>query len=534
MQDKDGKKAAVGPFMDLGEDRPLPTGVRPAGKSARDSAATARHVAETGASTVREDARSSATGITKTRRDGGMSYALMLGVFVLSAMAGGGLAALWLAMQQEDAPRAAANPGMSIAMPAPTVGDNAVVARNGASGASRNVASRPTARTSTVSEPSTVGTTELTKRGGDADASADGQVEELIKTLDRARRTSVKPPAATGARTSAEPPGTKVADAGAGASELRQLTEQVVAALGAMQTMAEEGPVEATETGAERLRATLADLVGAALARGKSQAEIGAIVAEALESAGEENIPAILRDATGRVDVGRLLASVMASMDAAEVPMDSGERAYFNQLREEAVDTAGAARTGGVKRRDDDLPKPKGRFFRQNGKIYTIVRRGDTLGEIAYAAYGDMLAYPLILRANRGRISARKLKPGTRIVIPRLKTRQRARLRKKARQGRTRRATGARTRKAADARTGGDKTPPAKNAPRAEPVKDASRIITLPASASVSPPEERERRVRPVKTMNFTSARKAAAGPPDKKQKSVLPVLTGTASTPAR
>ena len=377
---------------------------------------------------------------------------------------------------------------------------------------------------------SATGAAELTK--GESNADAARQAEELIRTLDRAHRAPGNPPAATGARPTVETPPVKMAGVGAGAPELRQLTEQVVAALGAMQTSGEEGPAEATETGAERLRATLADLVSAALARGKSQAEIGAIVAEALESAGEENIPAILRDASGKVDVGRLLASVMASMDAAEVPMDSGERAYFNQLREEAVDTAGAARTGGVKRGDDGLPKPKGRFFRQNGKLYTVVRRGDTLGEIAYAAYGDMLAYPLILRANRGRISARKLKPGTRIVIPRLKTRQRARLRKKARQRRTRRATGAKVRKTTDARAGGDKAPPVNDAPRAGPAKDASRIITLPASAGAPAPGDKQ--VRPVKTMNFTAARKAAVAPPDKKQKSVLPLLTGTTPTPAR
>ncbi len=267
----------------------------------------------------------------------------------------------------------------------------------------------------------------------------------------------------------------------------------MVAALGALNggDGADEAAAEQTITGAERLRSTLAELVGAAQAQGKSDEEIRKLVAEALDSVGEENIPAILRDASGKVNVQRLLASVTPSSRRDVMPKDSEGMAYFRQLEEEADATSA-----------DNPPtataaarKASGRFFVRGGKRYTIIRKGDTLGDIAYAAYGDVLAYPAILRANRGRISVRNLRPGTRIVIPEL-NRPARRSRVKAR------------------RNGAAATPPRKTRTRAgtrrkpanvkQPAGD--RIITLPASGAAGASAAAQ---KPVKVMNFRSAREA-------------------------
>ncbi len=533
MQDKKNNDPARVGFLDLGEDRPVRAAPAASDKPGPGKAARAAPGVSAGKMPPRKDGaatppprpaaatpagRASANVNAAAGKDeGGMSFALMLGVFAFSALLGGGVAALWLAMQEKgEVQQAASRPGLSIAMP--------VRSEQATAGAASSAQTEITPSRASGAAVEKGVTTAVERKG---DASAAKQAEELLKTLARAQQPS--------------PPSSKPAEQveRADAAGLRQLTEQVVAALGAMHASADADAATA-EAGAERLRASLADLVNAALAQGKSQEEIGAIVAEALESAGEDNIPAMLRDASGKLDVHRLLASVMASMDAAEVPMDSSERAYFDQLREEAASVGGerAAAQKGTRKK-----KEKGRFFRKNGKLYTIVRRGDTLGKIAYAAYGDMLAYPIILRANRGRISLRKLKPGAHIVIPEIKPRKRAKVRGKARRNGAARVRDTGTRKSAatrkqkeEATTTATKRRARAARKHAKVARDEERtanpkIITLPTSAS--PGGVGKKQVAPIKTMNFTTSRKGATRlirPPATKS----PLLTGTTSEPAQ
>ena len=340
----------------------------------------------------------------------GSGRALMAGVFILSALVGGGVAGLFLAMQgategtQQDGTQTTA---ISIITPAPR-------------------ASAPAAPASrAAAEPA----------------------EEKQKTASAKTQDRITP--ASSASAPSEPPApalrsTEVASAAvtAGAQELRQLTEQVVSALGALEQAEASGTVEEAAAGADRLRESLANLVDAALARGKSDEEIRSLLSEALDSAG--NVPAMLRDASGKLDIHRLLASIMPSIQADAMPMSRDERDYFDQLAAEADTTttnervaarSGTTQAGKATRARANKPRASGRFFVRNGKRYTIIRRGDTLSDIAYAAYGDVLAYSAILRANKGRISVRNLKPGTRILIPDIATTRKSRKRRARRQG---------------------------------------------------------------------------------------------------
>ena len=475
--EKAGEKAGVRPAAQgpAAPSRPRPEGAGDT-KATPPAVATARS-AERGAATRGSGSSSARRAGPPPRERGGREKAaappqaragtaLMLAVFALSAIVGGGAAGLMLAFTQTDSPgrSAATTEGVGIITPIIAKRDD-----TGASGAGE------------------AGSAILPKReAGPA----------MVKRAASPPATGA--PTANGengtraaAVTTAGQPATASADA-AGTAELARLTNQVVAALGALNggDGADEAAAEQTITGAERLRSTLAELVGAAQAQGKSDEEIRKLVAEALDSVGEENIPAILRDASGKVNVQRLLASVTPSSRRDVMPKDSEGMAYFRQLEEEADATSADNPPTATAAR-----KASGRFFVRGGKRYTIIRKGDTLGDIAYAAYGDVLAYPAILRANRGRISVRNLRPGTRIVIPEL-NRPARRSRVKAR------------------RNGAAATPPRKTRTRAgtrrkpanvkQPVGD--KIITLPASGAAGASAAAQ---KPVKVMNFRSAREA-------------------------
>ena len=419
-----------------------------------------------------------------TTRAGGANHMLMIGIFTLSALIGGGVAGLFLAMQDTPGPATQhAAGGSSISIITPTPG-------------------QPQASARQASAPATPATP------------ATGKDEERIAATPPASAPSA-PSAETASPADAAPRPTATAASTAGAEELQQLTEQVVSALGALGRAEQQGTAEDTAAGTDKLRASLTDLVNAALARGKTNAEIRQLVAEALDNAGE--VPALLRDASGKVDVQRLLASVLPTMRADAVPMNRDERTYFNQLAAEAGTTTTderpsrrAATTASTRRADTrradvrradarrnkagrraagrNKARPASRFFVRNGKRYTVIRKGDTLSDIAFAAYGDVLAYSAILRANRGRISVRALKPGTRILIPdtRATSNRKARKRKVRRQGAADNGTAAPRRALA-----------ARKAPRA-----VGTVAPLPTSGAPSARQE-----APAKITNFTLAR---------------------------
>ncbi len=437
--------------------------------------------------------RSAAVGKAPTTDSSASSHWLMVGVFALSAVLGGGLAGLYLALQNADKP------------------------------ATEKVAGTPPA-ISVITPNMAAKREEVRNASPAAIASAKDQERLAVNSAAYARQpeggaTGGGTPAATpsGAATLANAASpAREAAATAGADELKQLTEQVIGALGALGRAERQGTVEEAASGAEQLRDSLADLVDAALASGKSDEEIRKLVAEALGSAGDENIPALLRDASGKVDITRLLASIMPSPDSvADVPMNAEERTYFNQLAAEAGQTTTADRpatrqslqvvnTPAAKSKARTAPRASGRFFVRNGKRYTIVRKGDTLSDIAYAAYGDVLAYSAILRANRGRISTRNLKPGMRILIPDVNTARKTRKSRPRRQG----ATPPPSRATAVARKPASKAKASNNAGNAANRPLADRIITQPAAGRAVDP-----RKPVVKYTNFRSQRDARPVP---------------------
>ncbi len=327
--------------------------------------------------------------------------ALLVSVFLLSAAVGGGMAGLLLALNsggsEVEAP-AVAEAGPPVPSPVPERGSAAVLSKR-----APVAASAASDATETPAAP--------------ADGAASPRLAAPATGKDEERLVARPAPSAPPERTSAAPARGAEEAAIAGGAELKQLTEHVVAALGALNAAPEEKDIAQVEADAERLRNSLAELVSAALTQGKSEAEVRELVSAALDEAGEGNIPGILRDASGKVNLQRLLASIMPGDAARDMPMTAQERSYFDLLEEEAGATA-LTDTPGQGGAPATPRAPDGRFFFENGKRYTIVRRGDTLSDIAFAAYGDVLAYPAILRANRGRISTRRLKPGTRIVIP--------------------------------------------------------------------------------------------------------------------
>ncbi len=185
--------------------------------------------------------------------------------------------------------------------------------------------------------------------------------------------------------------------------ELKALTDNVVQALGSLIPGA-EGTGEPAST--SDLRMALSALVDRAMQEGRSKNEIISLLDKAIEEAGAENIPEELLGPDGKVDLNLLIASVIPK-DMAMV--SSQDRSYVNQLLAEGRNTTLKGQTPQAR---------KGRFYTRNGRRYTRIRRGDTLAQIAYDAYGDALAYPRILRANSGRISVRNLRPGMEIRVP--------------------------------------------------------------------------------------------------------------------
>lgn len=186
--------------------------------------------------------------------------------------------------------------------------------------------------------------------------------------------------------------------------ELKALTDNVVQALGSLIPGADNAGEPASTSD---LRTALSALVDRAMEEGRSKNEIISLLDKAIEEAGAENIPEELLGPDGKVDLNLLIASVIPK-DMATV--SSQDRSYVNQLLAEGRNTT---------LKGQSSPKAqKNRFYTRNGKRYTRIRRGDTLAQIAYDAYGDALAYPRILRANSGRISVRNLRPGMEIRVP--------------------------------------------------------------------------------------------------------------------
>jgi len=186
--------------------------------------------------------------------------------------------------------------------------------------------------------------------------------------------------------------------------ELKALTDNVVQALG---SLIPDAGASGEPASTSDLRTALSALVDKAMQEGRSKNEIISLLDKAIEEAGAENIPEELLGPDGKVDLNLLIASVIPK-DMALV--SSRDRSYVNQLLAE-----GRATT----LKGQNPQARAGRFYTRNGKRYTRIRRGDTLAQIAYDAYGDALAYPRILRANKGRIaSVRNLRPGMEIRVP--------------------------------------------------------------------------------------------------------------------
>lgn len=357
---------------------------------------------------------------------------LMIGVFVLSALVGGGAAGMFLAMseRQGTAPgtEAGTDTGATVAALEQAVGDDAATAAD--TGATQT-ASGATAVVEPTAQPSAEATTnDAINKTSDATTSETAGKTEIV-----------------------------AARAGADVEQLKALTDQVVAALGgAVAPKPAQAPVSV-----EELQAKLAKIVNTALAQGKSDDQIRQLLEEALDGVDEGRIPGLVRDASGRIDLRRLLAAILPNEKAVSANLDRDTKAYFNQLTAEASHTVVIGdvrrRAAGAKRfstkkgaktqtrtrvlkastkrprvRNTPQKRPRSRFFIQGGKRYTIVRKGDTLSAIASAAYGDGSAYTSILRANRGRISGGVLKPGTRILIPNVKAAKRQKRRKIRRQ----------------------------------------------------------------------------------------------------
>jgi len=161
------------------------------------------------------------------------------------------------------------------------------------------------------------------------------------------------------------------------------------------------------------LRQALKTLVSKALRKGHSSKEIAGLLDSAINKAGDGGLPGALRGADGRINTRQLIASVIPAEKAASSAGNAGGT-LLAQLEKEARDTTMAP----IAKTDTAAAASTSRFFTRDGQRYTIIRPGDTLSGIAFAAYGDVLAYPRILRANAGRTPVRNLKPGTRIVIP--------------------------------------------------------------------------------------------------------------------
>ena len=241
------------------------------------------------------------------------------------------------------------------------------------------------------------------------DAPAGGEMDQNTTQVVQNLEQQLSQPADINAATG------KADDAGAAAApatggepvkspdELKALTDNVVQALGSLIPGAENTDEPASTSD---LRMALSALVDKAMQEGRSKNEIISLLDKAIAEAGADNIPEELLGPDGKVDLNLLIASVIPK-DMATV--SSQDRSYVNQLLAEGRNTTLKGQTPQAR---------KSRFYTRNGRRYTRIRRGDTLAQIAYDAYGDALAYPRILRANRGRISVRNLRPGMEIRVP--------------------------------------------------------------------------------------------------------------------
>ncbi len=179
---------------------------------------------------------------------------------------------------------------------------------------------------------------------------------------------------------------------------LKALTANVVQALGGLNK-------KAGDAGTDNLRQALASLVNKALSEGRSQDEIAGLLTRALKER-KQALPDALKGPDGKVDINLLVASVIPK-DAANYTTGKDKGLMASLIAEsENASLSGDPRTS------------KERFYMRDGQRFTKIMAGDTLSHIAFAAYGDVLSYPVLLRANAGRISVRNLKPGTEIRIP--------------------------------------------------------------------------------------------------------------------
>ena len=231
------------------------------------------------------------------RRSAGAGRMLMVSVFVLAALVGGGAAGMFLAVSERQ---------------------------NGITALSMGTDAAETAIEATVAAlEKTLGGVSRTEKGGnDTDATA-----------------ATAPKAATYVQKMAPPPvanDAKKAKAAADpeVEQLKALTDQVVATLGGL-----NAPKPATEMRGEDLQARLAHLVRTALAQGKSDEEIRLLVEEALADADEGRIQGLVRDANGKIDIRHLIAAILPDEQAVSANLDSDTRAYFKQLSREAHHT---------------------------------------------------------------------------------------------------------------------------------------------------------------------------------------------------
>lgn len=379
---------------------------------------------------------------------GGPGRLLMVGVFLLSALVGGGAAGLFLAMNEQQKAASESEAGIADAETAATVAALEQAVQEGDSGAAIAATQAKPAVTAMVAPAANP--TEV--QGGDA-----------VRETAVQEASPVKKVAAVVASERIA-----AAQAGPEMEQLRAMTDQVVAALGGMVA---PQPAVGASASIEELQARLARIVDAALAEGKSDDQIRQLVEEALSGVDEDKIPAVLRGASKKIDLRRLLATILPNEKAVSANLDGETKVYFRQLTVEAKRTvtderglrardrnglrsksktaskrksrpyvqkaAVKTRTNKTRAKSGNRKRVKNRsrnrFFFRNGKRYTIVRKGDTLKSIASAAYGDRSAYRSILRANRGRIG-KQLRPGTRILIPNIKAAKRQKRRKRQRQ----------------------------------------------------------------------------------------------------
>ena len=245
----------------------------------------------------------------------------------------------------------------------------------------------------------------LTESQPDGKADGSGGNPEKVATI-AGQPVEEKPAGAEATAPTAEAPVTMEA----GSEDLEALTSNVVRALGGLtrQDAGEQGSMDGADgeaSAAEDLRGALSALVNKAMSEGRSRSEIAAMIDEAIERAGPDAVPEELLGADGKVNLNLLLASVIPMEEASRASRQNDD--YVSLLRQEGENTS-------LKEAADN----KGRFYMRGGKRYTRIRRGDTLGQIAFDAYGDVLAYPRILRANGGKLSVRKMKPGMEIRVP--------------------------------------------------------------------------------------------------------------------